>query len=250
MSPLRFLKTAVRDALRERGIYVFTSGSLPPNLELSCDLLRLAGSSGIRTVFDIGANIGETAESFLSLSPQTEVRAFEPVSSTFKQLSARFAGEKRVTCERIAVSDSVGEGIMQFGENSFVSHLRSNDGLPPVSGEEEVVPTTTVDDYCRLSGVARIDLLKTDTEGNDLAVLRGAKEMLTSGRVRFVLSEIGFSARNSGNTFLGDVVDELTDCGFFFYGIYDTRHMTYTPELRWADALFVHRSYMGASRND
>lgn len=244
MSILRSVKSAVRDGLRRRGIYLFTPGSLPPNVELPCDLLRLAGPSGIRLAFDVGANVGETTESFLNLSPETEIHAFEPVSSTFNQLSNRFAREKRVKCARMAISDKEGEGIMRLGDNSLVAHLRSDDGTPPVKGIEEAVRKVTIDAYCEQAGISHIDLLKTDTEGNDVAVLRGANRLLAGGNVRFVISEVGFSQRNRANTFLGDIFDALTDRGFFFYGIYDTRHMTYSSELRWADALFVHRSML------
>ena len=40
------------------------------------------------------------------------------------------------------------------------------------------VCVTTVDDYVAANGIARIDLLKIDTEGFDLAVLRGARAAL------------------------------------------------------------------------
>ncbi len=48
---------------------------------------------------------------------------------------------------------------------------------------------TTVDDYLRLRGIDRVDLLKTDVEGGDALVLRGAEDALRSGKVAAVIFE-------------------------------------------------------------
>lgn len=51
------------------------------------------------------------------------------------------------------------------------------------------VECETVDGLCRTLRIDQIDVLKVDTEGHDLAVLRGAERMLTEGRVRFIYIE-------------------------------------------------------------
>jgi hypothetical protein len=48
---------------------------------------------------------------------------------------------------------------------------------------------TTLSAYCREKGIDRIDVLKIDTEGHDLAVLQGAEQMLSKGAIRFVYVE-------------------------------------------------------------
>jgi hypothetical protein len=45
------------------------------------------------------------------------------------------------------------------------------------------VGVDTVDEYCRTNSIGNIDLLKVDTEGNDLRVIRGAMELLKRGRI-------------------------------------------------------------------
>ena len=47
----------------------------------------------------------------------------------------------------------------------------------------------TLDTYCERNGIERIDLLKIDTEGSEIAVLQGASRMLSSDAIRFVYAE-------------------------------------------------------------
>ena len=63
---------------------------------------------------------------------------------------------------------------------------------------------TTVDAYCAAEGIERVDYLKVDAEGHDLAVLQGAAGMLEVG-VRFVQFEFGGGNIDS-RTFLRDFV--------------------------------------------
>ena len=39
-----------------------------------------------KTIFDVGANIGDTVVTFKTFAPAAKIYAFEPVSSTFQQL--------------------------------------------------------------------------------------------------------------------------------------------------------------------
>ena len=53
----------------------------------------------------------------------------------------------------------------------------------------EPVTVSTLDAFCSENEIATIDLLKIDTEGTDLEVLRGGERMLREGRIRFVVTE-------------------------------------------------------------
>lgn len=68
----------------------------------------------------------------------------------------------------------------------------------------EEVAVGTVDTFAREFGVEEISLLKTDTEGFDAEVLRGAKSMISSGRIFLILIEVGFSKYDAGHTLFDD----------------------------------------------
>jgi hypothetical protein len=73
----------------------------------------------------------------------------------------------------------------------------------------EDVPVTTVDDYCAEHDIGRIDFLKVDAEGHDLAVLKGARGAIDEGRVRLIQFEFG-GANIDSRTYLRDFVRLLT----------------------------------------
>ncbi len=61
------------------------------------------------------------------------------------------------------------------------------------------VPTLMIDSYCHQQGIERIHFLKVDTEGHDLAVLRGAAMLLEEGRIdaiQFEFSEMNLLSRS------------------------------------------------------
>jgi FkbM family methyltransferase len=79
-----------------------------------------------------------------------------------------------------------------------------------VKTKSETIDLTTVDEFCRLNHIDCIDLLKIDVEGYELNVLKGAKGMLNSRRVRFIQFE--FTQLNSSiGVFFKDFYDLLVE---------------------------------------
>jgi FkbM family methyltransferase len=115
-------------------------------------------------------------------------------------LNAKGLSDKAGTVQ-IAV---VGEGA---GTNSIVPDSRQ-----PVK-YFETAELTTVDEYCRLTGISSITLLKIDAEGHDLFVLRGAREMLCGGRIAVAQFEYNHRWIWS-RAFLLDVFDLAHETGY------------------------------------
>lgn len=145
-------------------------------------------------VVDVGANLGQWSTGIISAARQADRRddldlhAFEPSMYTYEQL-CNGLGKQRVTLKRLAMSDRSGPATLHVivpggGTNSL---HRSHD--TPDSTVVETVTMTTLDEYADQADLKHITLLKIDTEGNDLAVLRGAQALLASQRISVIQFE-------------------------------------------------------------
>ena len=101
--------------------------------------------------------------------------------------------------------------------NSLVEELNRDDG----NKSFEDITLMTIDDFCLRQGIERIDLLKTDTEGFDLEVLRGASRMLEADRCLFVYSEVTFCETDKQHSNFYQVHEFLKDRNFCFVALYE-----------------------------
>jgi FkbM family methyltransferase len=147
-----------------------------------------AAPPGLLQVVDVGANQGQWSEGMLSATRHAgryddlELHIFEPSAYTFGQLADRL-DDQYVTLNKLAVSDRAGQAVLHVvapGAETNSLH-RAHD--TPAGTSTETVSVTTLDDYADSAGLKHIMLLKADTEGNDMAVLRGARTLFAEHRV-------------------------------------------------------------------
>ena len=56
-----------------------------------------------------------------------------------------------------------------------------------------IVKTLTIDKYTELKKIKNIDLLKIDTEGHELDVLKGSLKSINKNKIKYILIELHFS---------------------------------------------------------
>jgi FkbM family methyltransferase len=177
------IKEVLKRATRKLGLYVASTGRLGIDVEL--DLARLTLQDPIATVFDVGANFGQTACRFAEAFPGASIFSFEPVPSSFVRLVAATRENRRIRPFNLALGEVPGTARIMFadsaGRNSFVR-------VPSVLGGMDV-QIDTVDHVAAQYSVERIDLLKLDVEGYELQALRGARQLISQQRIRYVFAE-------------------------------------------------------------
>lgn len=192
---------------------------VPHGLSAWYDIQRLADRREFGVIFDVGANVGQTAYQLVRYFPRAQIHCFEPVGETFQKLSRQYGTQ--VTCHRIALGETHAEmEISTFSDpelNSF-SEVRA-DAVPL---GREVVPVDTVDRFCETHCIQRIDVLKMDVQGWEMNVLRGATDMLQKRRVQFILAEVGFRVRDRDMQDFAELNSFLDTLGFELCGFYDT----------------------------
>lgn len=170
-------------------------------------------------VFDVGANEGEYTQAVLSISADAQVIAFEPHPQTFERLKGQHSSNSRVACLNFALGDKAGTAeIFDYCQASGTQHaslyreiIADLHNGQPASHQVEV---RTVDDIVSQCQIPRIDLLKIDVEGHELAVLKGAEKTIRSGVVgiiQFEFNEMNVVSR----TYFKDFWDFLPEYNFY-----------------------------------
>ncbi len=192
----------------------------------------------VRTVFDVGANTGQSAIEYLIAFPAADIYCFEPVSKTAQILRTNLTNP-RVHCFQMAMGNAAGDATIYLNENDTTNSLIQSG----TSIGQEKVAVTTVDLFMDDHNVRQIDLLKIDTEGFDLEVLKGAQEALREGRVQFVQVEVGFHPSNTRHVLFENIRNLLLPKGYSVFGIYDQfLEWTGQHQLRFANAVFCRTS--------
>jgi FkbM family methyltransferase len=201
--------------------------SLPHGLDVARDLERAFGSDAVRTVFDVGANAGQSALKYRKSFPKATIYSFEPVAATYRALVSATRHESCI----IAVPRGMGRkpGSVQINVNemsviSSIAHYRPGD-------ISETIDIDTVSHFAGSNGIDKIDFLKIDTEGYELDVLEGARPLLQQRRIRCIQLECEPQTDSGYFVPYQSLVDYLAPFAFNLFGIYeqaphwDGRHM-------------------------
>ncbi len=218
------MKRQIKAAAASAGVDVRLRKNAPFGISWEWDVHGLLGGQPDElTIFDIGANVGQTAKSLAEVFPSSKIYSFEPVPETFAKLQNNTARIRNVECINMALGDTAGEAVVtsdRDGRNTLLS------GVPSEGSASTKVET--VDGFCADRGIQRIDVLKTDTEGFETYVLKGASESLGKGVIDFIVAECDFFRRQGephGDFF--EIHDQLAPLGFrvvsFYTGGVDSR---------------------------
>ncbi len=159
------------------------------------------------TVFDVGANVGELTLLFSRFAGDGSVHAFEASRAAFEKLEivCRAANRRNVTLNHLAVAEKKGairlhvydDNYLSFNTQAVRKIKEFGSNVEPVEIEE--ISAVTIDDYCAEKKIEQIDLLKIDVEGAELQVMKGARKMLQSRRVKCLTFEFGQATFDMGN---------------------------------------------------
>ncbi|MER8479333.1 FkbM family methyltransferase [Mesorhizobium sp. M1163] len=170
--------------------------------------------------FDIGANQGDWTAALLSeasvkLGPKGRLRAFafEPVPSTRSRLSSRLSAgvASTLVIEPMAVSDRLGQMKMVImTESGGTNSLVFDKDMERAAIGNVDVSLVTLDSYCADNGIKAVAIVKCDTEGHDLAVMRGSEGLLKHGCIDLFQFEYNWRWI-AARAFLKDVFELIED---------------------------------------
>ena len=185
------------------------------------------------TVIDVGVCYGtpELQDGF----PGAYHIRFEPVAELeprMQALAARYGGEYHM----LALSDRPGALPLSVPPGAPQSATLARGGAGP---DTRIVPVETLDRVLAGRDLARPLLLKTDAQGYDLNVMKGAIQTLA--RTDVAVMEVNMFAP-AGDPALGDfgaVVGWMADHGFAVYDILSYQTRPLDGALGYVDLAFV-----------
>jgi FkbM family methyltransferase len=130
----------------------------------------------VKTVLDIGANVGVTALYFSRIFPNANVHAFEPAPDNFAVLQKNVANCKRIRAYNFALG-AQDATLELFGSDNPVNfggyslHAAGSDTSKKIS-----IPVRNVAGVLKEIGVEAVDVVKVDTEGAEWDILTAFPE--------------------------------------------------------------------------
>lgn len=169
-------------------------------------------------IIDIGANKGNYSVSCKKINKNAEIFALEPHPKTYKILLSK-AKEFKFKSFNLASGNEQGNiKFYDYKDNDGSEHASLlKDVIEKIhnaSAVEHCVEIIKLDDFVVNNQINHINLLKIDTEGYEMEVLKGAEKLIEENKIdciHFEFNETNVISR----VFLKDFMEKLT--GYKFY---------------------------------
>lgn len=204
--------------LRRRHQIRLLFGRYPAGLRAHYPDLALMRLPRGAVVFDVGANVGQFAESLIAHQPLAKLHVFEPIPEAFNVLRNKLSELGGIRFNNLGSVNGRHELVVRkFDEASSFLKLgkRLRDGVYgfDFSADRTIeVEVLRLAEYVCEQGVPVINLLKLDVQGYELEVLRGSEEVLS--RIDWVYTEAQFQELYVGGPTFSDTFTFLNSRGF------------------------------------
>lgn len=144
----------------------------------------------IKTIVDIGANIGNYTIALKNAYPTSTIHSFEPNSINYQRLvkNIELNEFKNIKANQLGLSDKKGELNLYFEDkNMGAASLAESAG-----SKHEVIKLDTLDNYCTQNSIENIDLLKIDIEGGEINCLKGGVGILEKTKKGIIQLEVDY----------------------------------------------------------
>jgi FkbM family methyltransferase len=173
-------------------------------------------------LFDIGANIGYYAITLAAtLGNESRVHAFEPFPPSYERLLTNIALNN--------LTETVGAHRMALSDRERVAYMRirvgNNSGSARLDADGESIPTSTLDIFCSMHHIHRLDFVKIDAEGHEEFVLTGGAQTIRRYRP-LILLELDPPLLNDSGSSVERVVSLLRSHG---YSLHTARRNVLVP---------------------
>ena len=176
----------------------------------------------LKTVIDIGANVGQFTLLIRALFPQAHIVAFEPLARPANKYRKLFAADKVVTFYQAAIAPTSEQRRMHVSRRDDSSSL-----LPISSRQVEFAPGTEtvrmekvdlapLSHFISVNEIVRPALLKLDVQGFELEALKASETLLS--QFDYIYVEVSFVPLYEGQVLAHELIDWLAERSFLIEG--------------------------------
>lgn len=219
---LNYLKSIITILFHPKGGIRYLLSKVRSISSFNINLLLHDYSSDLKTIIDVGANVGQYAIASHRFYPNAIIHSFEPVPTTFLNLKANTTSIENIRVYSCALGDL--EGKIDFYQNEH-SHASSalevsneqKKALPITRNYKKIeVPIHTLDNFIFLSPITSPILLKLDVQGFEKNVLLGGEVFLK--KVDYLLLEMSFVSMYNEEPLFDEMHEFIINKGFKLVG--------------------------------
>ncbi|WP_338763946.1 FkbM family methyltransferase [Bernardetia sp. ABR2-2B] len=227
-----------RNRLKNTVMTSFHDGHIE-SLEI-LEMIKNNYPNGIKTIFDIGGNIGSWTLLAKTIFPQAEIHAFEPLekfANIFKRNTEKFDS---VAVHQFALGNQETMSEMHVaGDSSSLLPLGDlmQEQYAIQSKEKTQIQTVILDNYIKEKNIPQPDFIKLDIQGYELEALKGAENAMKNAKYVFI--EVSLEEFYIGQPLLHDVVAFMAEHNFYATALKKQTHVG--QRLYQTDILFEKR---------
>jgi FkbM family methyltransferase len=200
-------------------------------------------SLNINTIYDVGANIGQSTMMLHLAFPKADIHVFEPLPECFSKLNKMFGNIPKISLNNIALGDEI--GTISFEQNEFsasssvLAMTKEHIENFSFTSDRSIinVPINTLDNYKPNHKAESNLLIKIDVQGYEDRVIKGGE--MTIGQAKVLIIETSFSQLYEGEALFSDIYNHIISLGFTYKGAFDQLKSPKTGEILQQDAIFV-----------
>ncbi len=219
----------------------------PQNKNLDDCLLcmrQMFNEEDVKIVFDIGAHEGNLTTAMNKEFTHALIYAFEPFPSSYEKLSDLANNSNNINSFPFALSSCTGSSdffVNKFSEtNSLLPSKKVGSVIDDLTSRVDKISiqTLTLNEFCVKHNIEYIDLMKLDTQGSELEVLKGSNKLLEAQAISAIYCEVEFMEMYEGQALFDEIFNYLKQHKYVLYNFYNMNFLE-NGQLAWADAFFI-----------
>lgn len=247
---MRQFRRVVRSIIRKTGYDIIYHNADPQKFGIDAitDIQYFLKGRMPSVILDVGANVGQTANKFLKHFPTSVIYSFEPNPDSFIKLQKNCTDLKNHSTWNYGVGDIDGHRPLFKNTNSEMDSFLEPNESPYGRYEKKIdIEIITLDSFVEKHNINSIDILKSDTQGYELQVFKGASKLMAENKISIIYCEIIFSKMYKNLITFDVIYKYLVEHNFSLVAFY--KQYFENDLLSWTDVLFINNDYLKSIHN-